>query len=92
MNEDVNFIDCHNLSVALTSKGTAYVWGGKTKIWPPTILDEKDVINIQVASEKIYLINGENELLSLSFKNGNKPEQEKEIILKSNNVLDFDAG
>jgi hypothetical protein len=58
MNEDVSFIDCHNLSVSLTSKGKAYVWGGKNKIWPPVTLDEKDVINIQVASEKIYLING----------------------------------
>jgi hypothetical protein len=71
----VSFIDCHNLSVALTSKGKSYVWGGKMKIWPPVLLDEKDVINIQVASEKIYLINGHNELLCLSFKNDHSLEQ-----------------
>jgi hypothetical protein len=58
--EYVSLIDCHNLSAAITSKGKSYAWGGKIKIWPPLLIDSKDVINIQVANEKIYFINAQN--------------------------------
>jgi hypothetical protein len=48
--EYVSLIDCHNLSVAITSNGKSYAWGGKIKIWPPVLIDSKDVINIQVSN------------------------------------------